>query len=319
MGMNRLQKHKTHFLIGLSFFFLSCNFAEPPEENIVITIGDTAIGKDELRYDIERVIFEMGITDQEAKLGIKSIIDKVIEKKLILEYGKTKKIIITNEELDSAVKDIKKDYPEDVFNEILLKRYLDLNNWKEALKEELLIKKIIMEVISAFPAVNQDEIKNYYNEHQDEFKHPKMMKLRHILTRTKEDMDKVTALIDQGQEMGKLAEEYSIAPEAEEKGMLGWISQGELDERIGNFVFSLKEGEISGILESPYGYHIFEVQEVKDEGIEIFPETVKEIESKITLRKKELIYREWLDNLKSRFPVIIKENQIYTEWGMEAE
>ena len=48
---------------------------------------------------------------------------------------------------------------------------------------------------------------------------------------------------DQGplwHELEKLAEEYSIAPEAEEKGMLGWISQGILDEKIDNFVFSLK-------------------------------------------------------------------------------
>lgn len=315
--MKRLKNNKILFLISFITLILSCNFAEPPEENIVITIGDNSISRDELRDDIERVIFEMGITEQDAKLGIKSIIDKVIEKKLILEYGKTRGIHITDEELDSAVKDIKSDYPEDIFNEMLLKRYLDLSSWKNALKEELLIKKIIEEVISEVPTVTYNEIKDYYNEHQDEFRHPKMIKLRHILTKTKEEIDHILTLIDKGHEMGKLAEEYSIAPEAEEKGMLDWISQGELDEVIDSFVFSLKKGEISGVLESPYGYHIFEVQEVKDEGIKAFPETIKIIDSKITLKKKELAYRKWLDNLKSRFPVSIKGDQIYSEWGME--
>lgn len=316
-SMKRLKNNKILFLISFITLILSCNFAEPPEENIVITIGDNSISRDELRDDIERVIFEMGITEQDAKLGIKSIIDKVIEKKLILEYGKTRGIHITDEELDSAVKDIKSDYPEDIFNEMLLKRYLDLSSWKNALKEELLIKKIIEEVISEVPTVTYNEIKDYYNEHQDEFRHPKMIKLRHILTKTKEEIDHILTLIDKGHEMGKLAEEYSIAPEAEEKGMLDWISQGELDEVIDSFVFSLKKGEISGVLESPYGYHIFEVQEVKDEGIKAFPETIKIIDSKITLKKKELAYRKWLDNLKSRFPVSIKGDQIYSEWGME--
>ena len=80
-GMNRSGNIKIYFFISFLSFILSCNFVEPPEENIVITIGDTAISRDELRADIERVIYEMGITDQDAKLGLKSIIDKVIEKK----------------------------------------------------------------------------------------------------------------------------------------------------------------------------------------------------------------------------------------------
>ncbi|MFC1839692.1 peptidyl-prolyl cis-trans isomerase [Thermodesulfobacteriota bacterium] len=316
-GMNRVRNNIIYFLTSFLIITLSCNFVEPPDENIVITVGDTSISRDELREDIERVIFEMGITDQDAKIGIKSIVDKVIEKKLILEYGKIKGIYITDEELDSAVIEIKNDYPEDIFNEMLLKRYLDLSDWKDDFKEELLIKKIIEEVVSEFPPVTYDETKEYYDEHQDEFRHPKMVKLRHILTKTREEIDNVLALIDQGHEIGKLAEKHSIAPEAEEKGMLGWIAQGELDEMIDNFIFSLKMGEISGVLESPYGYHIFEVQEVKNEGIKTFPETIKEIESKITLRKKELIFRRWLDNLRSRFSVSVKENEIYSEWGME--
>lgn len=315
--MKRAGNNKIFFLISFLSFILSCNFVEPPEENIVITIGDTSISKDELGKDIERVIFEMGITDQDAKHGIKSIIDKVIEKKLILEYGKIEGIYITNEELDSAVNEIKNLYPEDIFNEMLLKRYLDLSDWKEGLKEKLLIKKIIKEVISEFPAVTYNETREYYDEHMDKFRHPKMVKLRHILTNTKEEINNVITLIDQGQDMGRLAEEYSVAPESEEKGMLGWIAKGELDDTLDNFVFSLKQGEISGVLESPYGYHIFEVLEAKNEGVKTFPETIQEIESKITLRKKELIFRRWLDSLRSRFPVYINENEIYAEWGME--
>lgn len=316
-GMNRAGNYKIYFFITLLSLILSCNFVEPPEENIVITIGDTSLNKDELRTDIERVIFEMGITDQDAKLGIKSIIDKVIEKKLILEYGKINGISITDEELDLAVKEIKRDYPEEIFNEMLLKRYLNLNDWKEDLKEKLLIKKIIKDVISEFPAVTFSETKEYYNEHMDEFRHPRMVKLRHILTETKEEINNVIALIDQGHDMGELAEKYSIAPEAEEKGMLGWIASGELNDIIDYFIFSLKPGEISDALESPYGYHVFEVLEAKNEGIKTFPETIQEIESKITIRKKELVFRKWLENLRSRFPVNIKENEIYAEWGME--
>lgn len=307
--------------IILSLIFLlsimSCGFMEPPEKNAVIIIGDTSLSMDELREDIERITFEMGITDQDVKQGMTSILDKVVEKKLILEYGKSSGISVSDEEFENAVREIKSEYPEDVFNEMLLKQYLDIEEWKKGLKEDLLIKKITDHVVSEGSAATYDEAKEYYSAHQEEFRHPRMINLRQILTETREEIDRVQELIKEGHDMRELASEYSIAPESKDNGLLGWISRGDLDKEMDDFIFSLKEGEKSKVLESPYGFHIFEVLEIKEEGIREFPDTIKEIEVKISSEKKESIYKKWLDNLKSRYPVSIKENQIIAEWGME--
>ena len=93
--MHCLQKYILYIILFF-ILFSGCDFFEGNTKKGTITIGKRVISEDELQKDIERIIFEMGITDQEAKLGIRQIIDKVIEKNLILEYGKEQGILMEN-------------------------------------------------------------------------------------------------------------------------------------------------------------------------------------------------------------------------------
>jgi parvulin-like peptidyl-prolyl isomerase len=305
------------FLIISLLWTCSCDLIEKPEEEAAITIGDKTISRKEVREEIDRTIFDMGITEQDAKTYIKPIINKIVEKKLILEYGNKNGITISEDELETAVKEVRQEYPEDVFNQMLLKRYIDFKEWKNSLREELLINKIVNTTIENSVNVTFEETKDYYERHLEEFRHPRMIQVRQIVTKTREDMDKVLDLLKNGKSMPELAREYSIAPEAEKEGMLGWISEGQLDETIDKFIFSLKEKKISKMLESPYGFHIFEIIDMKEEGIKEFPEAIKEIESKISMEKREIMFKKWLEGLKKEFPVRVKERQILADMDME--
>ncbi len=295
----------------------SCNVIRQPEEEAVVTVGDTSINRKEMRHEIDRIMYDMGISEQDLKTAITSIINKIVEKKLILEYGRKNGITVSQDELETAVNEIRQDYPEDVFSEILLKRYIDIREWKKNLSEELLIKKIIDAALADSVGVTFEETKNYYNTHQDEFMHPRMVQVRQIVTKTKDDMDTVLDQIQKGISISELAKKHSITPEAENEGLLGWITQGKLDETIDKFVFSLKEGELSKVLSSPYGFHIFEILAVKEAGVKEFPAAIKEIEMKISMEKRETKYIKWLDSLKMDFPVSVNEDQIVADITME--
>lgn len=315
--MLKLYRILFYLLISSLLWTCSCNPGKGLKTEAVVTIGDTAISRKEMHDEIEHLIHDMGITDQDAKTGIKSIINKIVEKNLILEYGRKNGITVSPEELDAAVKTIKRDYPDDVFRETLLKRYIDIKEWKKNLNKELLIKKIVNKALANSINVTFEEVKEYYENHQDEFRHPRMVQLRQIVTKTRDDMETVLNLLKNGESMAELAKKYSIAPEAQNEGVLNWIEKGKLDEKTDKIVFSLKVGELSPILESPYGFHLFKVLAVKKEGIDEFPEVMKDIESKISMEKREIMYAKWLDALKKEFPVSIKESQILADMNME--
>ena len=135
-----------------------------------------------------------------------------------------------------------------------------------------------------------------------------------IVTKTRDEAKQVLKKLTSGEDMGELAKEYSIAPEAETGGRLGWIRQGDLEERMDKIIFSLPLGKISTIVQTSYGCHIFKVLSERPEGYNTLPESIEIIESKLLLEKKDSFYREWLKELRTLFPVVVSE-QIKNNWS----
>ena len=279
-------------------------------------MGNRNVSEDELKRDIRRITFEMGITDEEVKDLIPPLVNRIIDHYLIIEYGKAKGIKVSGNELESAVKDIKRDYQEKVFQEILLKGYIDFDAWKEGLRQQLLIEKIITKASESIKPISFSETKGYFDSHQNEFKHSQMVKLRQIVTSTRDEAEKILELLTKGQDLNELARKYSKAPEAENGGEVGWVSKGELEESIEQVVFSLPIGRISSVVKTPYGFHIFEVLSERPEGFKSLPESMAEIEKKLVLQKRDSFYRSWLKELRNLFPVLINEGLLRTlEFG----
>jgi peptidyl-prolyl cis-trans isomerase D len=80
-----------------------------------------------------------------------------------------------------------------------------------------------------------------------------------------------------GRDFAAAAKKYSEDPSAAQGGELGWISPGQLLPALDQAVFALKKGEMSGILESPLGYHIFKAEDVKQEKTTALKEATPEI------------------------------------------
>lgn len=303
-------------LILISVSLSACGIFDRSERRIVIIVGNRDVYEDELKRDIRRITFEMGITNEEVTDLITPLVNRIIDNYLIMEFGKEKGIKVSDNELESAVQDIKKDYPEKVFQELLLKRYIDFENWKEGLRQQLLIEKIIAKASESITPVSSSETKRYFDSHQNEFKHAQMVKLRQIVTSTRDEAEKIAGLLATGQDMEELARKYSKAPEAENGGEVGWVSKGELEEYIEGVIFSLPVGKTSPIIKTTYGYHIFEVLSKRPEGFKTLPESIAEIEKKLMLQKKDSFYRGWLKELRSLFPVLVNHGLLRTlEFG----
>jgi peptidyl-prolyl cis-trans isomerase C len=310
------------FQVILAFVFVfsssSCHESNHSEEKYVITVGTRKITKAELEKDFEDMANEMGVSGQELKKGVRPIINKIVEKYLIMEYGNEMGIKISDEELAASIKELTKDYPKDVFEEILLENSIDYESWKEDLHKKLLIEKITKKAIEDASPITFNEAQAYYNSHLEEFRHPLMVRLRQIVVHTGDEAEKIMKRLAQGEDMGELARKYSITPDAQDGGVMGWVSKGQLEETIEGIIFSLGKGKRSDILKSPYGWHIFEVMDIRDEGYKSLPEAMKEIETMLASQKTEMSYSKWITSLKDRYPVKIEE-EVYSYWNKEGK
>ncbi|NOX79737.1 MAG: hypothetical protein GXP57_01350 [Deltaproteobacteria bacterium] len=93
----------------------------------------------------------------------------------------------------------------------------------------------------------------------------------------KKKAEAVLKLVRGGMDFAAAARKYSEGPTAATGGDLGFFSRGRMVKSFDDVVFSLKPGEISGVVESPFGYHIIKLVAVRPAFIRSFDQVKGEI------------------------------------------
>ena len=294
----------------LSLFAVACDLVDPMEDNVAIIVGSSHITSEKLKNDMDFFAagIKMPVQHQEEIRG--QIIEQCVNHYLIVEYGKINGIVISEKELQNALADVKKQYSDAAFDEALLRGYVDLEQWKNRLKEQLLVNKIVEKATDHMAPPNYEKIKQYFESHPEEFQSPRMVEFRQIVTRTRAEAETLLKRLKNGEQMSELAGKYSIAPEAENDGNVGWVAEGHLNESMEKVLFSMKKGKISPVVETPYGYHIFEVLTIRSAGLKKLADVIPEIEARLLLNKREAFLKKWLQDLQNTFEVKINQNMI---------
>lgn len=283
----------------------ACDISEGPVTPVAMTIGKRNVPVDVLKRDLNLLRIDMGIPEQDAREALDPLLDRLVDHYLILEYGRNRGIFLSDDELNGTIQEIQSEYREEDFREMLLREYVAFDEWKGALRERLLIRKIIESISEDAGPVTSKEMKVYYDRHQDEFYYPSMVQFRQIVTRTRGDAEKLLVRLKQGEDFGELARKYSVAPESESGGEVGWIKEDDLEKSMGKALFSLSPAEGGSIVETSYGFHILDVISRRPAGKKTLPEAMAEIERKLTYEKETSFYRHWLNQLRNHYPVKI--------------
>ena len=289
------------------FFFPGCGLVEQQENSVVIVVGSRQITADELKKDMELIGAGMNVIEKHQDQYRNQLAEQLICHYLIMEYGKEKGIAIPERELQSALNDIKREYGEDAFREALLREYVDFDQWKDQFGEQLLVNRILEKVSENIVSPTYREIEQYFENNADEFRCPRMVRFRQIVTRNKGEAESLLKRIQNGEDMGELARAYSIAPEAINGGEVGWIARDHLEESMGKVLFSMPQGKLSPVVETPYGYHIFSVLSIRPDTVKEFPDVIQQIETRLLDQKREIFLKKWIENLGTHFTVRINQ------------
>lgn len=93
------------------------------------------------------------------------LLNQVTEELLLIEKAKDLKIDVSDRALEAAVQNIKADYPEGTFEQVLLENAVSYDFWRERLKVRLLMDKVIEKELESHVNITPEDISSYYKEH----------------------------------------------------------------------------------------------------------------------------------------------------------
>jgi len=102
-----------------------------------------------------------------------------------------------------------------------------------------------------------------------------------------------------------LAREFSLGPEGVRGGDLGYFEAGQMPEEFDN-VFKLKINGVSDIIRTPYGFHLFKVEDKVEERKMSFEESKKQVEKILLEELQGSAFQKWLVQLKEKSEIEIK-------------
>ena len=142
-----------------------------------------------------------------------------------------------------------------------------------SVSETDLIQTFVTTQIQPQVSVTDEQVVAFYNANPEMFARPDMVRARHILARlrpniTAEQKEAVRARavaahqrVVAGEDFALVASEVSDGPNAADGGDMGFFAQDSMVPALANAAFALQIGEISGVIETQFGFHILKMME----------------------------------------------------------
>jgi peptidyl-prolyl cis-trans isomerase D len=169
-------------------------------------------------------------------------------------------------------------------------------DYREAEKREIRFIVVDARQVQDRVELTDDDIEYYYNDNRDtEFYTPDQVKASHILLKTNSEMseeekaerrqraEELLAEARGGADFAALAAANSEDSSASRGGDLGFFGEGAMVKPFSDAAFSLAPGEISEVVESPFGFHIIMLVEKKPAGYQPLDEVREQIERRLKM------------------------------------
>jgi hypothetical protein len=283
----------------------ACSTRSGSNQAVVIRVGDRSITGGDITRIVNLTSLENGIPANVVWSSMNVLVNKIVDDSLILAYGKDRGIGLDEIELERDIQDIMKDYPGESFKETLLTRCIDFHEWKERLGEQLLIQKIVRQRMKSVGPVSYDAIRSYYEQRHEEFSHPPRVKFVHVIAAMKSDVEALLTRIREGEEIESMVQGKTLGNGIQVDLSMSWHTEDMLPPALSEAAFSMPVGEVSPIIQTPYGFHVIKVVQRELAGRKDLMEVMGEIEETLLSKERESLYARWLEELRQRYPVTV--------------
>jgi EpsD family peptidyl-prolyl cis-trans isomerase len=269
-------------IVPLLFAFVACAKKEGQKGADLAKVGNVTI----TQADIEREIKNLPDFAQkifEGSGGKERFLNELVKKELLYQEA-LKKGLDKNTEYLKKVEDFKK---------------------------ITLIGQLLEKEIESKAKVTDQDVRDYYEKHKEDFAPVSQIRMSLILVKTEEEAEKILGRLNKGEDFARVAKKSSVdLNSAKNGGDLGYLSRGQMTSELEAVAVRLKTGEVSEPIKTQSGYQIIKVTDKKLGKVVEFERVRNFISQQLSAEKQKEVFDSYIESLKKSYKVDINKEAI---------
>lgn len=195
-------------------------------------------------------------------------VEQAIGSKLLFKEAQRRDIEVSDREIDESLYGMARQLGGMEKLRLQLKRQnLTEAVFREQIRRGRRTDKLVAQVVASVEPPSDEECREYFEEHREEYEKAERVLAQHILITPKDStvegkaaarrkLEEIRERVRSGADFGDEATAHSDCPSGKNGGSLGWFSRGMMVPAFEKAAFEMAVGEVSDIVETQFGYHL---------------------------------------------------------------
>jgi len=277
---------------------------------------------------------EMLKNDDQLKKALGEITPRVlvnaIDELLLLQHGKEMGLHLGDEQFRQVVNNIRKEQglqDDAKFAQALAQENMTMDDLRKQLERQMLIEQVQRQEVGSKLTITEEEARQYYAAHPEDFTEPTTITLREILIEVpaaqggasvnvaaddeaQKKIADIRARALRAEDFGKLAQEVSASTSKANGGLIGPFSREDMSPNLQAMIDKMKPGEITQPIKTPRGYQIFKLESMKAAALQPFDSVRDLISEKVAGARTQSEMRKFLARLRTRAIIEWKNDEL---------
>jgi peptidyl-prolyl cis-trans isomerase C len=254
------------------------------------------------------------IPEDQRPFAYRKAMEQVIVRELLFQEAVARSVEPDTAAIEQAYNEARVSYKDDdAWAAFLAQQGMDPMSFRAELRIQHTVQTLMRQHVSSVAPVSEDEVRSFYEDNPKLFETGERLRASHILIRVqegigavrrqelKEQAEGLLAEIRAGADFGALAKEHSGDPGSAGKGgELQVFGKGQMVPAFEEAAYALEEGQLSDVVESPFGYHIIKLhQRVASEKL-AFEDVKEAARSRLLGQRQQQKIQELVASLRAR-------------------
>ncbi len=178
------------------------------------------------------------------------------------------------------------------------------------LKKRLIVDTFLKKKVESDAQISDADLKKFYDQNLDKFKADAQIRASHILVKNEKEARDILTQLKGGASFEALAKKYSVDSSSTKGGDLGWFGKRAMVPVFEQAAMALKEGQVSDVVKSDFGFHIIKLTGKRPAGTRPFDEVKDQIKAALLPSKQQEIFMKIKEELKKNAKITVKDDAL---------